>query len=220
MLQIFEKWARATNARMASQGRHILLLTDNAASHGIPSIPTEKVHGLNALRLSNVLIVFLPPNTTSHVQPLDAGIIAAFKQHYRLHLMRWYLTEYETAPPTTNLAKIMPGVKQAIMWSVQSMDQITDQSISNCWRKTGILPATMSAVIANNDERERRRDQSTAAELSALIGNMNLGADALSAEDFVSNFPGEAEVSFVRVVRACMQCTHDVLTNNVCLGGA
>lgn len=208
---------------MATQQRHILLLCDNASSHGIPSIPTEQIHGLNALRLSNVLIVFLPPNTTSHVQPLDAGIIAAFKQHYRMQLVRWYLNEYETAGDDVNLTKLYPGVRQAILWSVASMQLITEQTIRNCWKKTGILPPTMSASIANNDERQRSRDHSLATELSALIGNLNLGSDALCAEDFATNFPGENEVSnkthllvlrlaYINSALPYMQCT--------CLGGA
>jgi len=35
------------------------------------------------LTLSNVQVLFLPPNTTSRIQPMDAGIIAAFKKRYR-----------------------------------------------------------------------------------------------------------------------------------------
>ena len=192
-LQVFETWVRAVNTRMASQRKQILILMDNASSHAIPSIATEKIHGLDSPKLSHVLIVFLPPNTTSKVQPLDAGIIAAFKQHYRAHLLRWYLNEYEQAAQDVNLSKLMPGVRQAILWSVASMEQISDQTIRNCWRKTGILPPTMAAEILNSDEREKARDAIAAAELSRMISGLNLGEDALSAEDF-QELPGEQEV--------------------------
>jgi hypothetical protein len=52
--------------------RKVLLIIDNAPSHLF-----------NKEKYPNLDIEFLPPNTTSKLQPLDAGIIAAFKQHYR-----------------------------------------------------------------------------------------------------------------------------------------
>ena len=35
------------------------------------------------LELTNVAVRFLPPNTTSRIQPMDAGIIASFNKRYR-----------------------------------------------------------------------------------------------------------------------------------------
>ena len=83
-----------------------------------------------------------------------------------------------------------------------AMEQISGQSISNCWRKTGILPTTMSAAIANCDERERHRDNATAVQLSELIGNLRLGDDALTAEEF-EQFPREQQVQFCYNNYAC-----------------
>lgn len=51
----------------------ILLLIDNAPLH-----PAFSLIDIN----ENVQILFLPPNTTSLIQPLDQGIIRAFKALY------------------------------------------------------------------------------------------------------------------------------------------
>ena len=67
---LFEEWLLKWNRKLVEDGRHIALVLDNATCH--PDIP-----------LSNIKLVYLPPNTTSHTQPLDAGIIANFKSHYR-----------------------------------------------------------------------------------------------------------------------------------------
>ena len=50
----------------------ILLIVDNAPRH--PSF-------IGDLHL-NIKAVFLPPNTTFLIQPMDQGVIAAFKTYY------------------------------------------------------------------------------------------------------------------------------------------
>jgi hypothetical protein len=52
--------------------RQILLLLDNFSGH------TVDVEDLEHIRVE-----FFAPNMTSKVQPLDQGIIRAFKAHYR-----------------------------------------------------------------------------------------------------------------------------------------
>ena len=54
---------------MRIQNRNIILLIDNAPTH----ILYETTH------VTNITIEFLPPNTTSHLQPCDQGIINSFK---------------------------------------------------------------------------------------------------------------------------------------------
>ena len=55
---------------MRKENRKIILLADNATSH-----KTEEA----IAKLTNVRVYFLPPNTTSALQPLDQGIIYSLK---------------------------------------------------------------------------------------------------------------------------------------------
>ena len=63
----------------------ILLLLDNAPAH--PS--TETLQS----RDGNVKVMFLPPNTTSILQPMDQGILEAMKRRYKKSLLRHLILE-------------------------------------------------------------------------------------------------------------------------------
>ena len=54
---------------MQDENRNIILLVDNAPTHTL----TEGV------TFPNITIHYLPPNTTAHLQPCDAGIIHKFQ---------------------------------------------------------------------------------------------------------------------------------------------
>lgn len=80
---------------MRTQGKNILLLVDNAPTHRkedeIPSF-------------SNIELCYLPPNTTVHLQPLDAGIINFFKAKYRKLLVENRVEAYDLAQELNNQA--------------------------------------------------------------------------------------------------------------------
>ena len=109
--EVFKKYTTTLNLEMAQVGRHILLLMDNAASHMLPEDASEQ-EDLKVIKLSNITLLFLPANTTSVGQPLDAGIIHAFKAHSRTLLMRWLLTEAENSPLGRDLSKKAPDLQQ------------------------------------------------------------------------------------------------------------
>ncbi|XP_036364351.1 tigger transposable element-derived protein 1-like [Octopus sinensis] len=56
----------------------ILLILDNAPGHPQNIVDFDP----------NVTVVYLPPNTTSLLQPMDQGIIAIFKRYYMKHTLR------------------------------------------------------------------------------------------------------------------------------------
>jgi len=65
------------------------MILDNASSHVVSSTKVRKAHGFPTLELSNMNLVFIPPNVTRVVQPLDQGIITSFKIQYKNKLLRW-----------------------------------------------------------------------------------------------------------------------------------
>ena len=73
--RIFAKWIRDWSEQLKRKNRKICLLVDNCTAH-----PTD-------VKVDNIEIVFLPPNTTSVMQPLDMGIIQDMKAHYRSVLL-------------------------------------------------------------------------------------------------------------------------------------
>ena len=77
--QIFLKFLNEWDRKLRLSNRKIALLLDNATCHPKTT-------------LTNIQLQFLPPNTTSILQPLDNGIIKCFKGFYRSNLCQRILT--------------------------------------------------------------------------------------------------------------------------------
>ena len=116
--QLFEPWLRKLNAKMLGQKRKIALILDNFSGH--PQVG-----------LSNVKVFFLPPNTTSIVQPMDASIIKNLKFHYRRLLMKKRLLCYEMETP------FAINVLHALEWLKIARELVDAQVIRNCYCHAG-----------------------------------------------------------------------------------
>jgi hypothetical protein len=126
--EIFNRWLFKFN--LAMHGRKVLLIIDNASSHKI-------------LRsYSNVTLHFLPPNMTSKIQPLDAGIIRCFKARYKRQYVQWLVDNIEAGSVQKNISLI-----DSIVFAVKSWLSIEETIISNCWLHSGIVPAPEAAVL-------------------------------------------------------------------------
>jgi hypothetical protein len=53
---------------------------------------TKKKH---EIKLTNITIVYLPPNTTAHLQPMDAGIIHSFKAKYKREFCKHIIGQFD-----------------------------------------------------------------------------------------------------------------------------
>ena len=86
------------------------------------------------------ILIFLPPNTTSILQPCDQGIIKAFKQIYRKLLVRSYILHVEDQ---------MKGRKKDQVYKVDVLDAlhrikeawslVKQDCIANCFRHAGFV---------------------------------------------------------------------------------
>jgi hypothetical protein len=136
---LFQEWLRYFDGQM--HGRKVLLLLDNAPSHIVTGV-----------RLNNTTVKFLPPNTTSRLQPCDAGIIASFKAHYRRKFVRYLLEQFESG---SDLSKL--SVLEAILFIRESwQEDVTPTTIANCFRHINIREEWEEvAVVIETVEEER-----------------------------------------------------------------
>jgi hypothetical protein len=120
----FQEWLQKLEADMRNTGCHILLFMDNAPSHIA-----------KGLDLVHVELFMLPPNTTSKIQPMDAGIIVAFKKRYHRLLARNALDRDERGEDNVyNVDQLI-----AMRWSVAAWNDISKESIQNCFNHTGLF---------------------------------------------------------------------------------
>ena len=66
--KIMSEVLKRLERKMNMQNRNVLLFLDNATNH----------QGSIEKNLSNIKLAFLPKNTTSRLQPLDAGVTGNF----------------------------------------------------------------------------------------------------------------------------------------------
>jgi hypothetical protein len=146
----------------------VTLLMDNSSTHGLPQDATSCIWEEDCLRLrgfkmSNTMAIFLPANTTSHIQPLDGGIIVNYKTKFRRLFIRWIITMLDGGHARDSEAA-RPNMRQAIEWSRSAWDQVTPETIKNCWNKVKILP---TQVLVTG-----RVDNSDLNEIAAILASL------------------------------------------------
>ena len=83
------------------------------------------------IQMKSIELVFLPPNTTSVTQPIDAGIIRNFKVHYQYILLNGRLAASDEGTAFTwNILDVVIAAKTA--WN-----HVTLNTNQNCYRKAG-----------------------------------------------------------------------------------
>ena len=94
--------------------------------------------------LRNLELVYLPPNTVSRLQPLDADIIAAIKCRYRRRKMRRALHLMDSN--SNNIYKV--DQHRAMDWMREIWETRTESIIYNSWRMTSLVKEPPKRVIS------------------------------------------------------------------------
>lgn len=142
---IFENWLRKLDRKFERESRKILLLVDNSPAH-------PKLKNLRAITLK-----FLPPNTTSRLQPMDQGIIQNLKTLYRRLVVDRLLHAVEDDQPINNNTVTL---LDAIRMLHSAWNQVKPETIVNCFRHAGFRQAdvgsfvTVSPIHFQSDTRE------------------------------------------------------------------
>lgn len=160
---------RDWDTELGDQGRKVCLLVDNCSAHSA-DVP-----------LSNIELKFLPPNTTSKLQPLDQGIIRAFKAIYKRRLIERLLIRL----------RMNEDLKIDLLGAIQMLkaawESVKKETITNCFRHAGLTVGT-EAVEEPTEDVEGSEEVVELDEMwsdfSPLVCNMS---DTLTLNDFVGD---------------------------------
>jgi hypothetical protein len=99
----------------------VLLIIDNAPSH-----PTS-------IAIENEYVVFLPPNTTSLLQPLDQGIIRCVKAKYT-RLVFEQIRAAIDAEPNLEIMECWKSFTIADAITFIKADELKPETVNACWK--------------------------------------------------------------------------------------
>ena len=142
----------------------------------------------HAEQLNSIELIFLPPNTTSHAQPMDEGIIRTLKAKYRSLTVRKMIAalEKQNSIPTISILFAMTMLEKAC-------NAFSNKTFSNCFKKGGISEKEVEKVLndeddpfAGLDEIERDTVQTLEANLAVLKEKFGDQIDAdITSDDYI-----------------------------------
>ncbi|XP_057303197.1 tigger transposable element-derived protein 6-like [Hydractinia symbiolongicarpus] len=166
--QVMETVLARFNRKLLFEDRKVILFLDNATCY------PESMIG----QFSQIKIIFLPKNTTSRLQPLDAGIIQNFKVKYRKRLVKYVLARIQENKSATEIIKSV-DILMAIQWVQDAWKEVTNLTIKNCLEKCGVVQG----------ESELMEDQEDDLEFEALVKELTEDMSAAEYIDFDADVP-------------------------------
>ena len=116
------------------ENRKGLLFLDNAPSH------LETPQG----NFQNIKLASLPKNTTSQLQPCDAGVIRNFKIKYRKQYLKRVISIKKKKKKASDIIRGV-DLLQCMRWVNQAFQQIAKEMIKHCSEKCGFSEVSLLA---------------------------------------------------------------------------
>jgi hypothetical protein len=165
--QIFREYLLWFARYIGNVNRNVLLLIDGFSAH----VAGLALYEASVYKAPNIRIEFLPANATAYCQPLDQGIIRAFKVHYRRRWLQFAVDCYEN---DKNPAKEI-NMLTALRWSLAAWREgVTPLTVQRCWLKSRIFSAKYGPETKLEAERggwkeELRLDEDAQIEIVAEL---------------------------------------------------
>ena len=132
---LFEEWVLEVNRRFTKEGREIVLFVDNCPAH--PSIDN----------LVSTELIFLPPNTTSKLQPMDQGVIRSLRAHYTTMSFKKLIEAIEKKKPFPEFSILDAMQMLHVTWG-----KLITKTVVNCFEKAGISKEKQSETLLHAND--------------------------------------------------------------------
>jgi DDE superfamily endonuclease. len=120
---IFKEWLFWFDGRMS--GRKVVLLMDNFSAH-------EAVYAEIGQQLQDILIIWLPVNSTTRYQPLDQGIIRTWKAYWKRQWILYMMAEYDRGFNPISTMTIL----HALQWAIPASNiDLKSDTIRRCFKR-------------------------------------------------------------------------------------
>ncbi len=169
-----------------------VLVLDNAPSHPAAStlISDDK----------NIKCLYLPPNVTSLVQPMDQGVLENVKRRYKRQLLRKLLLGSAEHESFIEFAKSLT-IKDAVYIAAQSWNEISYTPLQRSWNKLGLGPSSM------NSSQEEPVDMSRDCEQLGITEEEK--NEWLAIDDGETGVPNLTDEEIIAEVQECEMDEHD-----------
>ncbi|XP_046683332.1 jerky protein homolog-like [Homalodisca vitripennis] len=120
--------------------------------------------------------LFLPPNVTALIQPLDQGVLETFKRNYKKRLLRNLLEKLEDGLGVTDALKLIT-MKDVVYWVSEAWDNVREDTIRRSWRKLFGIEKWLSPISAEDISEWINGDEDQALTDDVIIQMLNQPED-------------------------------------------